>query len=145
MVCDTGLLMCVCVHKYTCEHMQLCKYVQAQRFISDVFLYCSLPYILRPGLLLNPAFVDSATPGWLASSPSCLWFSSTGIIGVCRYTQIFMWVLESWFRSFCLHDVCIINWASLLAPLWLFWLRILHKWKISIPEDIRFVWTFNYL
>lgn len=142
MVCDTGTLMCVCVHKYTCEHMQLCKYVQAQRFISDVFLYCSLPYILRPGLLLNPAFVDSATPGWLASSPSCLWLSSTGIIDVCQYTQIF---IHAGAGELIQVLLLIINWASLLALLWLFWLRILHKWIISIPEDIGFVWMFNYL
>lgn len=139
MVCS--YMGCLCVSVFIYIHVNICSCASMCRPRGSF----QMSFSIVPCLLLNPAFVDSATPGWLASSPSCLWLSRTGIIGVCRYTQIFMWVLESWFRSFCLHDVCIINWASLLVPLWLFWLRILHKWIISIPEDIRFVWMFNYL
>ena len=49
--------MCMYVCVSACRHVYACG---GQRSVSDVVLYCFLPYFLRQSLLLNLELVDSA-------------------------------------------------------------------------------------
>lgn len=55
-----------------------------------IFLYCSPPWFLGQGLLLNPKFSDTTK----LSESSWLHLPSTRITGVHHYTQFFIWVLS---------------------------------------------------
>lgn len=72
-------------------------------------LYCSPPYVLRQGLLLNLKIIDSATlAGPSVSVPSCEEYRSVAwclafYVG-CGDLNCMLWEL-----SVCLHSKCVIN------------------------------------
>lgn len=72
-------LYCVCVWSYVCMFSYMSRNAwRGQRFMSNIFLDCSSPYILRQGLWLNEEHtnltnfssfpVSQLTPGILSAS-----------------------------------------------------------------------------